>query len=328
MNSKKFNSKKKELVSIVIVNWNGKKWLKKCLSSLEKQSYSNLEVIIVDNASNDGSIKYIQEKFPEIILILNKENLGLPKAVNKGVKEAKGEYLLLLNNDVWVEKDFIEKLFEFYNKNNFTVIAPYERRYNKSTGFKNNTTIDPTGSPAYFPTIKKNGPLFLSVCYFLSKEDYVDTKGFDEDYFAYYEDVDWFWRIALLGKKVSYVKDVFVYHEGAGSIGKGIKYKMFLWRNQNALQTLLKNYSAVTLVLIVPLYLLQNLIEMLFFLLILRFNIAESYFQGWYFNLKNLNKIIKKRKWIQKNRKINDLEVLKRMYMGPAKLSMLINYFK
>jgi GT2 family glycosyltransferase len=327
MNLKKSSKARNELISIIIVNWNGKKWLKKCLISLKLQTYKNTEIIVVDNASIDGSVEYIREKFPKVKLVLNDINVGLPKAINKGISLSKGKHLLIINNDVWVEKDFVEKLHAFYIENNFTVIAPKEKKYNKTDGYKNNTTIDPTGSPAYRPTLISD-PFFLSVCYYLAKVDYVKTKGFDNDYFAYYEDVDWFWRIALLGHKISYAKNVYVYHEGAGSIGKGIKYKMFLWRNQNALQTILKNYSTFTLFIIVPVYLLQNFIEMLFFLLILKFEIVESYIAGWVFNIKNAKRINHKREWIQNNRVVSDWDILKRMYLGPAKLMMLLNYRK
>lgn len=329
MNSKKLNKKSHKLVSVVIVNWNGKKWLKKCLDSINKQTYKNIETIIVDNASADGSVEYIKNNYPKVKLILNNQNLGYSRAVNIGINKSKGTYLLLLNNDVWVEKKFVEKLYEFYKNENYCVISPIVKGYTGKKTKINLPNIDPTGSPAYFyPLSRKDKVFYLSSCYFCSKDNYIKTLGFDNDYFAYYEDVDWFWRIALLGKSISYADQIYVYHEGAGSIGKGIKYKMFLWRNQNALQTILKNYSAATLIFILPLYVIQNLFEIIFCLVILRPQLAYSYIQGWWFNVKNYKKIKKKRDWIQKRRVINDLEILKRMYLGPAKLMMLINYSK
>ena len=320
-------SKNKYLVSVIIVNWNGKKWLKKCLNSLQNQTFKSIEIVLVDNASSDGSLEYLKKYYPKVNIIKNKENLGYPKAANIGIKKSNGDYLLLINNDAWVDKYFIEKLFNFYSTNSYSVISPVSMKYSGKVAGNMLPSIDPTGSTAYFfPISKKDKLFFLSVCYFCSKNEYLKTQGFDDNHFAYFEDVDWFWRLTLMGKKFNYAEDVFVYHEGAGSTGKGIKYNMFLWRNQNTLQTLLKNYSVATLIIILPIYILQNLMEILFFLTLLKFDIASSYIQGWVFNIKNFNKIMKKRKWIQERRKVSDLEILKKMYLGPAKLKMLLSY--
>ncbi len=320
-------SKNSDLVSIVLVNWNGKKWLKKCLDSLVAQTYKSVEIILVDNASTDGSLEYVKKYFPKVRIILNKKNLGLPKANNIGVSKSKGKYLLLINTDTWVSDDFIEKLYVYHKKNDFAVISPIEKDYKGKKTNLINPTIDLTGSPAFFiHHEEKNKLFFTSVCYFCKKIDYLKTLGFDENYFVYYEDVDWFWRMSLLGIKYSYAENIYVNHAGAGATGKGINYNMFLFRNQNALQTIIKNYSFPTLVLILPLYFLQNIVEIIFFIVILKPKIAYSYIEGWLFNIKNIKVILKKRKWIQKRRKISDWEILKKMYWGPAKLKMLLNY--
>ncbi len=318
---------KKNLVSIVIVNWNGKRWLKKCLGSLQNQTYKKAEIVVVDNASSDGSIEYLNKYYPKVKIVKNKENLGYPRAVNIGIKASFGEYLLLINNDTWVMQDFVENLLDFYKNNSYSVISPVVKEYDGGKATVNLPNIDPTGSPAYFYKMERKDKLFyMSSSYFCSRKVYEDTLGFDDNYFAYYEDVDWFWRLNLLRKTFSYTSNVFIFHSGAGSTGKGIRYNLFLWRNQNALQTLLKNYSALTLVIILPIYILQNIIEILYFLILFRFDIATSYVQGWVFNIKNFKKIMKKRKWIQERRKISDLEIVKKMYLGPAKLKMLLSY--
>jgi hypothetical protein len=115
---------------------------------------------------------------------------------------------------------------------------------------------------------------------------------------------------------------------GAGGAGYGIRYKIFLWRNQNILQMLIKNYSFPFLILFLPLYLIQNIIEALFFLLIFKPQISNSYLKGWGFNILNLARTLKKRKWVQEHRKINDLEILKKMYFGSGKLLLLKNYLQ
>lgn len=324
MNSLKTNNL--DLVSVIIVNWNGKKWLNNCISSLNKQTYKNIEIIMVDNASTDSSVEYVEKKFPKVVIIKNKTNLGLPKANNTGVKCCHGKYVLLINNDTWVEKDFIENLLEFYSTKKYDVIAPVEKRYEKKLAFEYITSVDPTGSPVYLPISKINKLFYLSVCFFCTKKIYLDTLGLDENYFMYYEDVDWFWRLSLLGKNFSYAKNIFVYHAGSGSTQKGVKYNTFLWRNQNTLQTLIKNYSLLMLAIVLPLYIIQNFFEIIFFLLILKPSISYSYIQGWAFNLINLKRTLVKRRWIQKNRVVGDKEILSKMSFIPGKFMMLKNH--
>jgi len=171
-------------------------------------------------------------------------------------------------------------------------------------------------------------PFYLSgVCLFFSKKLYFKTKGMDNNFFMYFEEVDWFWRLNLLNKKFSYVKDAYIYHYGSGSTGKGIKYLLFLWRNQNTLQMLLKNYEWFNLLWILPIYIIQNIIEIIFFLIILRPKIAFSYLEGWAFNIKNFSRTMKKRKWVQKNRLNSDWTIIKKMYFGFGKINHLINFY-
>src|SRR5258708_9727416 len=99
-----------KLASIIIVNWNGKKHLETCLSSLQKQEYSPIEIIVVDNASSDDSVEYIRKHFPKTKIIINQENLGFAEANNIGYRQTKGEYIIFLNNDTRVEKNFLSEL--------------------------------------------------------------------------------------------------------------------------------------------------------------------------------------------------------------------------
>src|SRR4030042_5307912 len=99
------------------------------------------------------------------------------------------------------------------------------------------------------------------VCLFFTKKFYWQTKGLDDDFFMYGEDWDWFWRLRLFDKKIFQINGLKVYHAGAGSTGSGIKYLSFLWRNQNSLQMLLKNYRWFNLLWVLPIYFIQNIFE-------------------------------------------------------------------
>jgi GT2 family glycosyltransferase len=322
----------KNLISIIIVNYNGKKWLRKLFDSLLSQTYKNFEIIFVDNGSSDGSVEFVKNNYKDdrIKIIKSDKNLGFAGGNNLGIKSAKGEYILLLNNDTWIENNFLERIISFYKNNNFDVVGPYGKDYENTKKFEKYwSTIDFLGHPVYLKNKKKCNNFYLSgVCIFFSKDLYQKTLGLDNDFFMYFEETDWFWRLNLLNKKFSHIDNLYVYHAGAGSTGKGIKYTSFLWRNQNTLQMLLKNYRWFNLSWVLPIYFIQNIFEILFFLLILKPKISLSYIQGWWFNIVNFKKIMQKRKWVQENRLIGDFEIMGKMYIGFGKIKHLLNYYK
>lgn len=321
-----------KLVSIIIVNYNGKKWLKKCFDSLINQTYKNFEIIFVDNGSSDESVEYIEKNYTDkrIKIIESKNNLGFAGGNNLGINIAKGELILLLNNDVWVEKTFLNDYIQSYVEKKVDVVAAREAKYDGMLTPRYTTKIDLLGHPApVYDKYNKIEPFYLSgVCILFTKKLYLDTKGLDNNFFMYFEETDWFWRLHLLGYNIHQIDNITVYHYGSGSTGAGIKYLCFLWRNQNTLQMLLKNYSLHNLLWVLPIYVMQNIIEIIFFLIILRPEIAFSYIQGWFFNIKNFSRTMQSRQWVQKNRLISDWEIMKKMYFGFGKLNHLVNFYK
>ena len=319
-----------DTISVIIVNWNGKKWLQKCLSSLSSQTYKKLEIIVVDNNSSDHSIDFVKRNFPHVKIIKCKQNFGFATANSIGIKSSKGKYIILINNDTWIERDFVEQLSSFYLSHNYDIVAPVEHTYDKKKRIDLVSTIDFTGSAAYyFPKNIHTKLFYLSgVCLFFLKTFYKETLGLDNNFFMYFEDVDWFWRLTLLGKKFARADNISLYHNGVGSTGAGIKYNMFLWRNQNILQMLIKNYSAFSLIFILPLYFIQNVFEMVFFLIIGKPKISYTYLLGWTFNIKHMKIILRERKWIQRNRRVSDIEIIKKMYHSAGKLQSLVIYLK
>lgn len=322
------------MISIIIVNFNGLKWLKKLFDSLAKQTYGDFEIIFVDNGSQDDSQDFIEKNYCksdlEINIIKSKKNLGFAGGNNLGLAKARGDYILLINNDVWIEKEFIEKIYRFYKENKFDVISPYEKKYNGQKFFcKYHRKMDFLGYPvaAKDKNGDKSGFYLPGVCLFFKKEFYQKTRGLDNNFFMYCEEADWFWRLNLLKKSFSFVPDLFVYHYIGGSTGKKINYKLFLWRNQNTLQMLLKNYAWHNLIWVLPIYVIQNIFEIIFFLLIFRPKIAFSYVEGWIFNVTNIRKILRKRRWIQENRLVGDWCIIQKMYFGLGKAIHIVRHF-
>jgi GT2 family glycosyltransferase len=227
-------------LSIIIVSFNTRDLLKKCLDSLPSSS----EIIVIDNGSIDGTVAMVKEiKESKIKIIENKENVGFVKAVNQGLKQAEGEYLLLLNSDIFVKNNALEKLITF---------AKDQPR----TGVIGGKLINPDGSLQgscfYLPTITRiikefwfNGPSSLtkyaplgdkpaeveavSGAVFLIPKKVLHKVGFfDERYFMYFEDLDYCRRVRQAGFKVYYLPEAEFIHEH-GASGRSIPQKTHRW---------------------------------------------------------------------------------------------------
>src|SRR3989344_4230145 len=104
-------------LSLVVLNWNGKQHLETCFNSIKDQSYKDFETLLVDNGSNDGSVEFVREKFPWVRIVALPKNVGFARGNNAGIKEAKGDYILTLNNDTKLEKDCLKNLVSVVEKN-------------------------------------------------------------------------------------------------------------------------------------------------------------------------------------------------------------------
>jgi GT2 family glycosyltransferase len=139
----------------------------------------------------------------------------------------------------------------------------------------------------------------------------------------YFEEVDWFWRLNLYCIKYDRSENLAVHHYQHGSTEKvgQLSYRRFLWRNTNVLIMLYKNLSPATLFLVMPLYFLSGALEALIFALMGQLEISKSYFRGWRMALTKFSDVSKQRKIIQQKRKVSDLKVMKKLYIGSAKIS-------
>jgi len=185
------------LVSVIIVNYNGKNHLENCLKSLMNIAYKNYEVIIVDNNSTDESIEFVKNCYPSIIIIKLDRNYGFAEPNNIGAKIAKGEFLLFLNNDTEVSPNFIEKMVNVLNQDSKIAIC-------QSLLLKPNQEIDSSGDyvdelgRAYSSRKKltevKEILSARGASMMVKKNYFWDLDGFDEKFFASFEDVDICWH--------------------------------------------------------------------------------------------------------------------------------------
>lgn len=214
---------------MVILNWNGKRFLGECLLSLEKQSYPNFETIVVDNASIDGSIDYLKANYSDFVKLLAlSENRGFAGGNNVGIRAAKGKYVILLNNDTRVDPRWLEELVRAADRDeNVGMCASKIYFYDKPE------VIDNAGLVIYKDGLsrgrgrleKDSGQfdreeevIFPSGCAALYKRDMLDEIGlFDEDFFLYLDDTDLGLKARLAGWKCIYVPTAVVYHKYSGS---------------------------------------------------------------------------------------------------------------
>jgi hypothetical protein len=326
----------KIMVSIIILNVNEKDFILPCLNSIKSMNFPyKYEIIVVDNGSTDNSQEFIKKNFPYVKLIENKENLGYAEGNNIGAKVAKGKYLVLLNNDTQVTKNWLSNLLKVAESDEkIGICAPKQLMGDKKTILYGGGAINYIGLSYSINMYKKDfketetkETAFASGAALFIRKDIVDKIGlFDKDYFIYHEDVDLSWRVRLAGYKVMYVPTSIIYHYFKF---KRRPQKMYLLE-KNRLMTILKNYSSKSILLVLPM--------LLFFEFpIFSYSIASGWLvfkiKSYLYIIQNFGKIIKKRQSIQRLRKIDDKEIIKvftpeiSYAQESGKLSSLASYF-
>lgn len=263
------------MVSIVIPNYNGKHFLKKCLDSISKQTYKNIETIVVDNASSDNSIEFLKDEYPNVITISMTTNTGFSGAVNKGIIESKGDYVFLLNNDTEIDEKCIEYLVNTIkqNQNIFSVNS-------KMIQYNNRALLDDAGDEynifgwafkrGFNQRVQTNiNPRRVFTCCagaaIYNKEILNKIGYFDEAFFAYLEDVDIGFRANCFGYKNIFCPDAIVYHIISGTTGnKKTEFKTKLSARNNV-YLIYKNLPLLLIILNLPFLIMGALIKALFF---------------------------------------------------------------
>ena len=262
-------------VSIVIPNYNGKHFLEDCLKSVFAQDIENQEIIVVDNGSTDGSLEYL-EKFPQIRTIALDRNYGFCGAVNRGIKAAGSDYVILLNNDTEVDKNFAKELLK--------VIKSDEKIFSCSSRmiqFHDRTHIDDAGD--YYCALgwafargkgglseEYNEPAnVFAACAgaAIYRKKMLESLGyFDEKHFAYLEDIDIGYRARIHGYKNVYAPKALVYHVGSGFSGSAHNAFKVKLSSRNSVYLAYKNMPFLQIILNSPFLLLGHAIKWLFFL--------------------------------------------------------------
>ncbi len=310
----------KPLVSALIVNFNGKSVVGEAINAVRGQSYSNIEIIIVDNNSADGSRQYIAENFKGAVIVQNRENLGY-SGINAGIKSCRGKYIFFTNNDISLSKGCIRKLVECLEEDGKAGIAcpkivNYFDRNMESCG----TWLSRAFYSGHFRSAKdcrKEIP-YLGVG--LIRKEIVEKFEyiFDSDYFIYAEDVDLGLRARLLGYKAVHIPEAVMYHMHQHTVRKSRKSRLTYLMEKNLLSTFIKIMQLKNIILFLPYVLAIRLAAVLKDLLTFRLGNAGARVLAVFAVIGNLPHLIRKRRKVQKLRKMDDsflLEVFSEKYL-------------
>ncbi len=255
-------------VSVVVPNWNGKHHLERCFASLEALSYGGrVELILVDNGSRDGSIALMRRRHPRVRLIQNRVNEGFAAACNRGARAAEGAVVAFLNNDMRVEPGWLEGLIAALRDGArcaASLIMSWDgSRVNYAGGGMNfhGIGIQLGLGDADAARHQRPGDTLFACGGAMAVERrlFLEAGGFDEDFFAYYEDVDFGWRLWVLGEKVAYAPASVAYHHHSATSARVDVHRIRLLQIRNPLCAIFKNYAAENLARALPAALLLTL---------------------------------------------------------------------
>ena len=309
------NNNKEDCVSVIIPNYNGKKFLPACLNSLLQQTKVNKEIILVDNGSEDDSVEFVKNHFPQVEIIGLSTNTGFAQAVNQGILKATGHFVAVINNDAIAATNWLEVSCNFLTEHPDVGFCA-----SKIVKLDNPNIIDSLGHG-----IKRSGYSFntgngvkdlnqdhVSRVVFgapaaaaVYRKSMLDDIGlFDEDFFMYLEDLDLSFRAQLWGYKCIYIPEAIVHHLGAGTSGKQYCKDNVYYIVRNTLYVMVKNMPRQILK--------SHYMRILGFLLYLQLFHTFKTFHSWsglkgfYNGLKNLRKMIIKRKRILGGKRVHD----------------------
>jgi len=294
------------MISVIVVNYNGKKFLDNCLSSLVTQTYSDFEVIVVDNGSSDNSPAYIRERYPSIILVEAGANLGFAAGTNAGIRTAKGDFVLTLNNDTISDPHLLEEIVQPMLSD--PSVGSCGAKMLFPDGRINSTSLCISRSGAawergmgemdhgqYDVAEEIFGPCAGAALY---RRLMLDEIGlFDEDFFLFFEDVDLAFRARLASWKCMYVPTARVVHIRGGTANPGSDTAVY-YGNRNTIWYVVKNFPTRIFILSLPWILGRNFAVITYYFLSGNFHaIVRAKIDA----IKGLPHMLRKRRFINKN---------------------------
>lgn len=322
------------LVSIIIINWNGKTVIERCLRAVFDQTFQNFEIIVVDNGSTDGSLQVIADLFPQIRLIQLESNHGFAHANNVASAQARGQWLALINSDVFPEPDWLQAMLDASQTHPdlyfFTSCQIQANDPNLLDGTGDQYNI---GGIAWRRQI--NQPVENAVPYIdevfsacgaaalIPRDAFLETGGFDEDYFSYLEDVDLGFRLRLLGYRCLYVPRARVLHVGSASLGVESEFAIY-HTLRNMVWTFLKDMPFPYVFFYLPVHLGMYVGYSLFYAFCCCPCVSLKAFRD---TIIGIPATLRKRKIIQAKLQVDPLEVVRMIKRPPIGKRNLLGLF-
>jgi GT2 family glycosyltransferase len=294
------------LITIVIPNLNGKEMLRNCLRSIWQQSFRDFHVIIVDNGSSDDSVKFIETHYPQAEVVKFERNRGFSEAINAGIKRSKSKLVCLLNNDTELDPSFLEQIvIADRSRSDADYYAPKMLSYHAREILDGAGDGFLRGGIGYrIGTLERDGALFskprmvFGACAGAAvyKREIFETIGyFDDDFFAYLEDLDINLRAARHGYNCLFVPTAQVYHIGSATTGTKFNAFIVSRTTKNIVNVLVKNFQTGELLRALPVIIIHHLT---WIMVILRKGQFPAYLKGVGMAIDDFPKMRVKRKSI------------------------------
>ncbi len=316
------------LIEIVIPNWNGFHLLAHCLDSLRRQTCKDFSVTVVDNGSQDDSAEKIIKGYPEVKIIRFPHNKGFSAAVNSGIKKSSSEWILLLNNDIEVDPNCLHVLKQTILQEN-----SYDYFALRMLSFHDRELLDGAGDGYLrggagfrLGSMQKYGPPYdrdkevFGACAgaALYKKGFFDKVGFfDEDFFAYLEDVDINLRALRAGLRCLYLASAIVYHMGSASLGSKINATTVRLSTRNTLFLLVKNYPLSLFIRYFPIICIY---QVFWFIYALKKKYFFSYVLGLFQAGRSMPAMLRKRRSMAKFQKLSSGKLAEKLHTAEAEV--------
>jgi len=325
--------KSDNIVSIIVLTYNSKNFMKICLEGIVNQEYDNFELIIVDNNSTDGTKQKLSEiKLTKAIptrIILNSENLGYNLGNKTGIENSKGDFIALINPDVQLDKFWLKNMIDFLKKNPQMILASGRILNSKGDIESTGGILDIYGAVRQRKLEEVNSKNFFyntgsAVIFHRSA---LSKISLDPNLFMYYDDVDFAWQARLLNYKLGYCDNAQAIHHQGHSM-PGLPPTKFYYIAKNRIYVCTKNYSFNRIIRRIFQITFLVFLDSIYYSITLK---SPKYFligiKAWLWNVKNIQKLRIERKKIQKQRNVSDSELESFMYKKSIERETQLNNY-
>lgn len=327
-------------VDIVILNYNGKKFLDDCILSVQKSTYPAFKIYLLDNASTEDDVSYVQRHYPEVEIIRVPVNRGFCAAYNLAFKQCGSKYFVCLNNDVKVKPDWLRHLVTLAESDEtIATLQPKMVSYLDESKFEYagacGGMMDKYGYPfargRLFDHLEDDNGQYNDVsgifwacgaAMFIRKRVLEESGYFDETLVFHMDEIDLNWRMLLQGYSSKVVPQSVILHYGGATI-QPASFKKMYWNHRNSVYLMLKNYGRFNVLTKTPVHILLDYVAILHSVITLNFTMARAILNAHFWIATHLTLIWRNRKITQSKRKVADRQILKKMFPK----SIVVQYF-